>query len=137
MLLSVLLGGLAGLSLCAWSLAWAGAAPGIAAAVTVLGALACGLLARRALALGVGELAWDGTRWTWMARGGSDGVEARPTVAFDLGPWLLLRLVPVAQGATAWVAVSQDGAGAAWGSWRAALYAQAAGVPGSAPEPET
>jgi len=62
------------------------------------------------------RLAWDGRAWQL------DGRPVRPTVALDLGGWMLLQL----RGAdpdSSWLALSPARAAGVWPALRAALHA--------------
>jgi hypothetical protein len=68
-------------------------------------------------------LVWDGQRWT------ADGAAGALQVMIDIGPVLLLRLLPE-RGAARWIAVTATEAGPAWHGLRAAVYSRP--TPGTA-----
>ena len=121
--LQALLCALAAAATAAWVLghlqqtAW----PALAAGA-VAGVLAWWLAPERAV-----DLSWDGQRWS------AGGAAGRLDVMLDLGPWMLLRLQPVAEPrAPVWIPIAAAEAGAAWHALRAAAYGHAPVNPGQA-----
>jgi hypothetical protein len=108
----ILLHGLTAASLLAWRFdVWT--------LVAAFGVLVAGVGATGASA--AGRLVWDGQVWAF------DGRSVRPTLAVDLGGWMLLQWRDEA-GRRCWRPLSPARAGAAWPALRAALY----GAPGQA-----
>jgi len=104
-------------------------------------------LAQAGLALGVAALAcaaswqagqraarrertlrWDGQ--DWVLAGDAAGRPDQPgdaALMLDLGPWMLVRFVPHARGAAAWLPLAAAGDPARWAALRGALWNGRAG----------
>ena len=63
------------------------------------------------------SLRWDGRAWQL------DAAPGELNVAIDLGPWLLLRFTPDADGRMRWLPVQRRGLEAQWHALRCAVYA--------------
>jgi hypothetical protein len=95
----------------------------IAGAAALAAAVPGAWLARRALPGGPARLGWDGT--VWQLRADRVTPLRRLVVALDLGPWMLLRLVPADGQASVWRVAGARSAGADWHALRVALQAHA------------
>jgi hypothetical protein len=110
----------------AWALSWAAPEAWLSRLAVVSAAAGAAsvvwfLLRRRAAAAGL--LTWDGVCWQWAPAAGGPR-PGRVQVMIDIGPWLLLRFIPVgAPGPAVWVAISRGAAAGQWAAWRATLYA--------------
>lgn len=128
------LGALAALSPVTWLAVAHDRPAAMATAAALLAAAAGAWAARRWLRHDCGELAWSGAGWQWRGHRDAQPTPVQLSVALDLGPWMLLRLRRPARGGTAWLAVSQRTAAAAWAPWRAAVYSRAPPAPRGGPE---
>jgi hypothetical protein len=119
-------------NLTAWAASWMQASTLACALAVPLAAGCSGWMAvfvmRRSIF--AGNLAWDGACWRWFP----DAADPRTVdllVMIDLGPWILVRLMPIEPTApAAWLATSRRDAAAHWAAWRTALYSPR---PGSDP----
>jgi hypothetical protein len=109
----------------AWAASWwdaQGWATALAAAAAALSGWAIG---GPLLTPPQGILRWDGTAWTWQAKGAHEAQSGTVAVMIDLGPWLLLRFAPADAGAV-WLPVAEGACGPAWRALRVALHARGA-----------
>jgi hypothetical protein len=70
------------------------------------------------------RLCWTGEQWTLRLQGQQETPIPPPTVAIDLGHWMLLRAGASARHTT-WLALGRRAAGAGWLPLRAAVYSAA------------
>lgn len=87
---------------------------------------------------GAGRLDWDGAAWRhWPDPDpgpGDEAAEGIPTIAVDLGGWMLLRFRP-RLGRTRWLALARTDAAGAWPALRRAVLAAAKQPPTAAARP--
>ena len=121
---------LAGASTVYWALQWTQARGGMALSAGAVALPLMAWLCWRALREPDQRLVWDGQRWA-VASGRDQVPDApaqgggrTPDVTIDLGHWMLLTVVP-APPRQRWCAVRRHGNEAAWGLFRAAVYARA------------
>ena len=70
------------------------------------------------------ELRWDGLAWH-LGPSTDDALPGDVSIAFDLGPWMLLRFLPTARSApvgVVWLPVQRHGLEAQWHALRCAIY---------------
>ena len=121
------LGGLAIAALCAWLNGRPSPIDAGVFAVVGLSAMAIAALAVSLARVAPMSLRWDGLAWHLADHDAAKG-DALPgdiDVAFDLGPWMLLRFKPTAPGARPrirWLPVQRRGIESQWHGLRCAVY---------------
>jgi hypothetical protein len=88
-------------------------------------------LARRASTAGERTLRWDGQDWVLAGEApGRPDQRGAATLMLDLGPWMLVRFLPLASshlGAAIWLPLTVAGDLARWAALRGALWNWRAG----------
>ena len=106
----------------AWCATSADVVPTWARAVVALLTLALGAWVVRLIAASSPGLRWTGTAWEMLPPNGAAPIRGMPTVALDLGGWMLLRFVPDGSRRVLWLPAERRGDAAAWHALRAALH---------------
>ncbi len=137
--LSLLVGAAVAVPL-AWALPYAAAVQaGTASAVLVQAGVALSAVAlaagafwhvRRLADVGERTLRWDGQDWILRGQDGARDQRGEAALMLDLGPWMLVRFRPAADGgsrAVSWLPLTLADDAARWAALRGALWNWRAG----------
>lgn len=103
-----------------------------ASAASLLSAVAgCAWGWKRSAAAQV-RLRWDGVNWALCRPAAPELLSPPPSVALDLGTWMLLRCKPIG-APVQWLSAARHSAGPGWLPFRAAVYSSVSVPTSSSP----